>query len=304
MTNYVATVKGTKGVVFAFVCYLTWGLFPLYWNLLSGLPSLTILANRMLWSAVFMVVLVFFSNRKEFFQVFSKGRNILLMSVTGLLITVNWGTYIYAVNNGHVIEASLGYYINPLINVLLGVIVLREKLTKPQRIATFLALIGVSYFTWDFGSFPWISILLAGSMGLYGMIKKKANLPPISALAIETLLIAPIALIYLFFVMNKGELILANLSPEISTLLVLSGIVTALPLYWFAKAANVVPLSTMGFIQYISPTLQLLLGIFVFGEKFTLAHIVCFAFIWIGLLFLMGGIIRNKIRDRSRTLNT
>jgi len=298
-----ATIKGTKGVLFAFVCYITWGMFPLYWNLLAGLPSLTILANRMLWSAVFMIILVLISNRKEFLRVLGKGKNILLMSVTGILITVNWGTYIYAVNNGHIIEASLGYYINPLINVLLGVIVMGEKLTKPQRIATFLALIGVSYFTWDFGSFPWISIILAGSMGLYGMVKKKANLPPISALTIETLLIAPIALIYLFFAINKGEFVLSNLSEEISLLLVLSGIVTALPLYWFAKAANVVPLSTMGFIQYISPTLQLLLGIFVFGEKFTLAHIVCFAFIWTGLFLLMGGMIRNKIKERNKTLN-
>lgn len=225
------------------------------------------------------------------------------MGIAGILITINWGTYIYAVNNGFILEGSLGYYINPLVNILLGVAFLKEKLDRIEIIATLLAFIGVSYFTISYGSFPWISIILACTLGIYGIIKKKANLPPIPALTLETLLIAPIAIFYLMYVINTDKLVISNLSSLSILLLIMGGVVTAIPLIMFAKAVKLLPYSTLGFIQYIGPTLQLLIGVFIYNEKFTKAHAICFIFIWLGLImFTLGIIHKNRSKNKLSKL--
>jgi len=292
----------SKGFIYALLCYLFWGILPLYWHMLIEIPSLVILANRMLWSSIFLTVFCLFQNRRALISVIKNKRNVYYMGIAGILVTINWGIYIYAVTHQCVVESSLGYYINPLINVLLGVVFLKEKLNRLEKIATLFAFIGVSYFTISYGSFPYISFILALSMSIYGIVKKKANLPAVQALTLETLLITPMAILYLLHSIYSGELSFSEIATKSVILLVFGGIVTAVPLLLFAKAIKYLPYSTIGFIQYISPTLQLIIGIFVFHEGFTSAHAICFLFIWIGLAFFTVNIIQNSSFKRKTAI--
>jgi len=217
------------------------------------------------------------------------------LGLAGFVVSANWGIYIYAVESNHIIEAGLGYYINPLVNVFLGYVFLKERLATMQKVAVALALIGVVYFTISYGKFPWISLSLATSFGLYGLLKKKANLESMPALTVETMMVCPFALAFLFYTTHSSPATPFFPSSSItSLLLVVSGIVTAIPLYWFGKSAQVIPLSTLGFIQYLCPTLQLLLGIFVYGESFGIEYLICFAFVWAGLAFYTLSILKGK----------
>ncbi|WP_128331439.1 EamA family transporter RarD [Apibacter sp. HY039] len=291
--------SSTKGFFYALFCYISWGVFPLYWHMLINVPSLVILSNRMLWSSVFLLAFCVILNPGSLWKVMNNRRNIYYMFIAGVLITCNWGTYIYAVNHQFIVESSLGYYINPLINVLLGVLFFKEKLSRLEKLATLLACIGVLYFTFSYGEFPSIAFMLAISMGIYGMVKKKANLPPVQALTLETLLVTPAAIIYLFFAMNTGQFIISELPVLTTVLLILGGIVTAIPLLLFASAVKILPYSTLGFIQYIGPTIQLIIGVYVFKEKFTSAHAVCFICIWTGLLFFTINLIQKSSAKRK-----
>ncbi len=220
-----------------------------------------------------------------------KTRNSLIVS--SLLIGLNWGLFIYAVNSNQIVEASLGYYINPIVNVLLGMIVLNEKLDNLKYIAVIIASIAVIYLTIDYGKFPWIAILLACSFGLYGLTKKTAGIEAIPALAIETLILAPFALGYILYKIWMGNGALFTGSISTSSYLILTGIVTTLPLYWFAKGAQRIPLSALGFMQYIGPTLMLIIGVLIYGEPFRYEQIVAFSLIWLALAMYTTSIIRN-----------
>lgn len=283
----------SKGVWFALGAFTLWGIFPLYWHLLKNVPAEEILAHRIFWSAIFMLILTWLIFKVKIFPIFRNWQQLKYLLATSILITLNWGVYIWSVNNNHVVDASLGYYINPLVNVLFGYLFLDERLNKTQRVALLLALIGVVYFTIDLGKFPFIALFLAFSFAGYGLIRKKAKIDAMPALTIETLMITPIAIAFIV------ATFMTKAAPEtysLGTILLLigAGPATAIPLFLFGKAAETVPLSTLGFIQYLSPTLQLLIGILVFKEQFTVAHVVCFGFIWAGLLLYSYNYNRNR----------
>jgi chloramphenicol-sensitive protein RarD len=269
----------------------------------------------MLWSFVFMLVICRFVLRIRLAPLLRDRRALLILGAAGLLICGNWGIYIYAINSGHLLQASLGYYINPLVAILFGTLFFKERLTLIQKIATALAAAGVIYFTVDYGAFPWIALALAFSFAVYGALKKHGGYPAAPALTVETALVAPLALIFVvvsfllpthvFLVLPAGGDsvgamgVLGDWAP--SLLLIGGGALTAIPLLLFARATNAIPLTLIGFLQYLSPTLTLLLGLFVYGEEFTLAHIVFFALIWVGLIMVSIELLHTLSRRKAST---
>ncbi len=272
-----------SGLVYAIVSYSIWGIFPLYWKMLLHVPPQQILAHRIVWSMIFLFIVLAWRKERLFIQYLSSPKILGTLLLTGALIGTNWFTYIYAVNNDHIVDASLGYYINPMVNVFLGMVFLKERLTRLQGIAVAFAFAGVGFLTFHYGRLPVISLILAFSFGLYGLIRKKANLQSMPGLMVETLLLAPVALWYLWHVNTLGTGAFWHYSTFTDMLLILGGPVTALPLFWFGIAATRIPLSTLGFIQYLSPTIQLIIGVFVFREVFHAAYMVSFGLVWIGL---------------------
>ena len=277
-----------RGFVSAIGAYSLWGILPIYWKLVSNVPAQEILAHRILWCLFFMLAVVFVMNRKkqlyeEVSQLVHTPTKLLAVVMGALFITVNWFVYIWAVNDHRVIETSLGYYINPLFSVLLGIVFLNERLSLGQIISVTLAASGVFYMTTHFGSIPWVAIMLAVSFGLYGLCKKVAALSPITSITLETLIIAPFALLYLLYLDYHDLGSFESLSLT-AIFLAGSGVVTAIPLLLFANGANKLSLTMLGFIQYLSPTIALLLGIFLYHESFTEVHYVSFGLIWTALL--------------------
>ena len=282
-----------KGLLYGLLCYTIWGLFPLYWRMIDHVDSIEILAHRMLWSGVFMVTLFIGIRHLRLRNHIKKRSQYLMLLVTGTLITFNWGLYIWAINHGYILQSSLGYYINPLVNVLLGYVFLHERLNRAQTIALILAFAGVLYFTIDYGHFPFISLALAFSFGIYGLLKKKMGLNATAALTVETIWMMPAALIYITFIAVEGNSALNTFDWFTWLLLLLAGAVTAIPLLLYGKAAERITLTALGFLQYVSPTGQFLIGILVYREPFTSAHIVCFSLIWTGLIIFTIDTIRT-----------
>jgi chloramphenicol-sensitive protein RarD len=255
------------GTFAALSAYLMWGLLPIYWKRLSGVESLQILAHRIVWAASFtLIALLVSGKRKALVGLLRDRKRALYAASASALITVNWGTYIWAVNSGHVTESSLGYYINPLVSVALGAIFFREKMDKWTSWAVGIAAAGVATASILMGSAPWISLALAGSFGFYGLVKKKAGLEPLAGLAAETLFASPFALAFLAFRHSTGAGSFGGADTVATVMLFLAGPITAVPLLCFAAAANRITLTRMGFIQYVSPTLQFALGAFLYGE--------------------------------------
>ncbi|EIJ79276.1 RarD protein, DMT superfamily transporter [Bacillus methanolicus PB1] len=276
------------GVFYAAFSYFLWGILPIYWKLLGHVKAHEILANRVFWSFVFMLAVLLVTNKWNAFTatVYALSANkkqFLALGTASLLISVNWFLYIWAVNNGQMIETSLGYYINPLVSVLLGMIVLKERLTIAQYFSFFLALIGVLIMTLSYGRFPWIALMLAVTFGLYGLAKKLIKVDSAIGLTLETMAVTPLALVYIGILFIQGESSLLNGSLPTDLLLIGAGAATAIPLLYFAKGAQKIQLSMLGFIQYIAPTITLILGIFVYGEQFTKLHLLSFTFIWAAL---------------------
>ena len=287
------------GLVSVFACYTLWGLLPLYWHALDALNSVFILCNRIVWSAVFTVALLLITKQfPQVKQVLRDKKKMRFMIPAALTITINWGVYIWAVNAGHLLDSSLGYYMNPLMVFAIGMILFRETCGALEWIALGLAAVGVLIATIAFGSFPWVAIVLALSFSLYGMFKKLAGVGGLTSIAVETLLISPFALAFLLFA-PASHASVALLTPGTAIMLLLSGIVTATPLILFTFGVNRLPLSTVGFIQYLSPTIQMLIGIWVFQEVLTHDRIIAFIFIGVALvLYTIGMILRAK-RERS-----
>lgn len=282
-----------KGLLFAVAAYFIWGIFPLYWKLLDQIPAVQILAHRIVWSFVFLAIIIMFSRDQSFRQYVQNKKVWWVLSLSAIFIACNWGIYIYAVNNEQIVEASLGYYINPIVNIALGIIFLKERLTRMQALAVAFALAGLAYLTIEMGRLPVISLLLALSFGIYALVRKKANLRSLPGLFIETLILVPVALAYLWFADRSGTGAFLHQSMLTNVLLILAGPVTAMPLFLFGIAATKIPLSTMGFIQYFSPTIQLLIGVVVFKETFTNANFISFALVWIGLAIYSYSIARQ-----------
>lgn len=276
-----------RGILFAFAAYFLWGVLPIYWDLIHGFGAFEILAYRIVFSMIFMVLVVVISNKTKPFinnvnQLIKQPLQLVAIIAAGYVITINWGTFIWAVTNGHVLQSSLGYYINPLISILLAFIFLKERFNKFEWIAIALAFIGVLYMTFEIGVFPYVSLLLAFSFGLYGLIKKLVPIDAISSITIECIVTAPAGIIYLWYVTQQGH---SGVGMNISTLwIVFSGAVTAIPLILFSAGAKRIPLSLTGFLQYIGPTLMFVLGVFVFKEPFDIHQFITFIFIWLGII--------------------
>lgn len=290
------TSEYNRGLALCAACYVLWGIFPLYWKLLDSVPSLFILANRALWSAIFLMIFCVIWNRKTFIHVISNKTNIKYMSLSGILITMNWGTFIYAVNNGYLIESSLGYYINPLVNIVMGMVFFKERLNIYEKISAALAFSGVAYMTFSYGSLPVISLILALTFSLYGVVKKKAGLPVVPALALENIMILPLVLIYFTWTFAGTPETFFNLTMTEAVLLAAGGLVTAVPLLMFAKAVKSISYITVGFLQYIGPTLQLIIAVAIFQEKFTSSHWICFGLIWAGLTVFTFNSVRKRFK--------
>ena len=290
----------TQGIIFVVLSYLSWGILPLYWKLLNTVPAVEILSHRILWSSIFSVALCLLIKRDYLRKYFTGVKSLAGLTVTGMLVAINWGVYIYAVNSGQILDASLGYFINPLISIVLGMFFFGEKLNKTQLAAFSIAMLGVAYLTINYGHFPWIALTLALTFGIYGLLKKKMNYDSMGALAVETTLVAPIALGYLIFGASDKSIAFTAQPFPIAMLLVLAGVVTALPLYWFGMAAVKIPLYSIGFFQYITPSMKLFIGIFLFQETFSKTYAVSFSLIWAGLALYIGDtVIRLHRKKRS-----
>jgi len=287
-----------KGVLSGVAAYLIWGFFPIYLKSLQVVPALQIMLHRVVWAFIFVLLLTLLRGKwSQIKDSLRKPRVILTYTLTAVLLSFNWLVYIYGINSGQVVETSLGYFINPLLSVALGVIILRERLRPMQWLPVGLAGLGVLYLTLQYGSLPWIALALAFSFGTYGLIKKIAPLGAVDSLFMETGIIFLPALLYLLFSENQGGGAFGHFGWEITILLVFSGVVTAFPLLLFGRAARSIPLSLLGILQYIAPTVQFLLGIYLYQEPFTLTLLVGFAIIWIALLiFTLEGIFNHRKR--------
>lgn len=293
-----------KGIVSAFAAYIFWGLFPLYWKLLHHVDSTEILLSRIIWSFIFTFMFILLIRQyhlliEDLKTLWKNKRQLFSLFGASVTITLNWFLYIWAVNHDNVIETSLGYYINPLITVLFGMIFFKEKLSKAQLLAVFVAFLGVFVLTINYGKPPWIALILAFTFACYGALKKQIILDSIRGLAIETFFIMPFAFIYYIYLMTKEEVAFFHIDWKTNILLILAGIVTALPLILFAKGARALPQYLLGFIQYISPTIVLFLGILLYHEPFSHAELIAFIFIWTAIgIFSLSTIIENRKKHK------
>jgi chloramphenicol-sensitive protein RarD len=280
--------KLSAGVLSAVACYTLWGFLPIYWKLLDHVPAMEILAHRVVWCFIFLVGLLAVSSRlgqtrRELAAILARRKKVAGVLAATVIISLNWLVYIWAVNDSRILETSLGYYINPLVSVLLGVVVLKERLTVRQTAAVALAALGVLNQAVLVGGLPWVSLSLAVSFGLYGLVKKMLNIGAITGLTLETLLISPAALAYIAWLQSQGQGAFTPSEPATAALLFGTGVATAVPMALFANAANNIPLSVLGFFQYLSPTIAMFVGIFIYHEPFSAAQFVSFACIWAAL---------------------
>ena len=280
-------------MIWGLAAYLMWGLFPAFFPLLQPASPTEILAHRFVWTLVFMLLLLAAVRGLKQMRTIT-GRQWAIVTAAALLISVNWGLYIYAVNNDHVADAALGYFINPLVSVLLGVIVLRERLRRLQLVSVGIATLAVVVLTVALGSPPIISLGLAFSFGFYGLVKKQVRWTPTQSLTAETLVLAPVGLIYLWFLQSQGSNTFVQLGVGHALLLVTAGVVTALPLLCFARAAQELSLTSLGMIQYITPVLQMLWAVFVTHEHIAPARWVGFILIWIAVIVFIVDLLRNR----------
>lgn len=287
----------SKGIVYAMLAYLAWGFLPLYWKALGEVPAWEILGHRVLWSAVFLLLVLTATRQiKSFRHALKDGRTTRLVLLSSVMISCNWLIFIWAVNNGHMVETSLGYYMNPLLNVILGVVFLKERLHPGQWAAIVLAFAGVVIVTIEHGRLPWISLVLACTFAIYGLLKKKANLDSTIGLAWETSFVTPIAAGYLLVLQMTGNAGTSSIGLAQWGLLLLAGAATVMPLFWFAQAAKLLPLSTIGFVQYIAPTITLALGVLVYKESFDTARWISFGLIWSALVVYTASSYRISVR--------
>lgn len=273
-----------KGVVYGLAAYICWGFFPVYFKAVKLVPPLEMVAHRICWSLAFLLLLIAWKGAwRDIKELLARPKSLAALGVSTLLIATNWLVFIYAIGAGEVLQSSLGYFINPLVSVLLGFLFLGERLQRAQWLSLVLAAVGVIYLAAWYGSMPWIALLLAASFGLYGLIRKSLPVEPLVGLTVETLLLAPFALVYLLRLRQGGAGVFLASSLQLDLLIPMAGVITAIPLLLFAAAAKRLRLATVGFLQYITPTLHFLLAVTVYGESFTHTHLVSFLFIWSGL---------------------
>ena len=289
-----------KSLVAILICYFSWGLFPIYFKLLKSIEAYEVLAMRILCSFIFMILVVGVAkNKKTIFEeikkIWGNKKSFLLLVLASFLITGNWLTYIIAVNTNHVLEASFGYYLNPIVTIILAVVFLKEKLTRTQTIACLFVGGSLLYLFISLGSLPWISIMLAFTFGLYSLCKKKIVLSPKASLLIENAIVSPIALVYMGYLSSNNSITFHTFGTDTLIYLLLSGVITAVPLMLFAKGATAIPLYILGILQYLPPTMQFFIGIFVYGEALSIQKLISFSIIWVAVaVFCYSAIISMK----------
>jgi len=297
LTSEKTVSKSSQGPLYAVLAYGSWGFVPLYWKAVGAVPAPQMVAHRIIWSLV--TVAVFFvdqERRRELVGVLTSPRKLAWMFGSALFLSSNWLLFVYAVQQKWLLQVSLGYFINPLVNVVLGALILKEQLNRLQIIAFVLASIGVSIYGVGLNSFPYLSIALALTFGLYGLMRKQAPVEPMVGLAVESILLLPIAAGYLIYLYTHGALVFGQ-NWHLALLIAFAGPITSFPLLWFAHAARKLPLSTLGFFQYIAPTMQFALAVFLYNEPFSQTHLVAFVCIWTALAIYVGNsVYRMKHR--------
>lgn len=289
-----------SGILSAALAFLCWGLFPIYFHALGDVPPMQILAHRVLWSLGFLMVVLLLLRQWKWLALVRQPKVFWSFVASALLLSANWLVYIWAVKNGHVLDASLGYFINPLVNIMFGFLVLKERMRPAQWCAIAIAALGVAWLTWQAGSVPWIALFLAASFGGYGLLRKTAALGALEGLSFETMVLFPFAAGYVVWLTMHGENAFLN-APSDTTrwLLVAAGPTTAIPLLLFASGARKIPLSILGLLQYLSPTLQFLLGVWLFHEAFNSTRAVGFVMIWAALALFAGeGLWRSRLANK------
>ncbi|PID85130.1 MAG: protein RarD [Chloroflexi bacterium] len=290
-----------KGILYGIAAYILWGLFPLYWKSMQGVPAIEILSHRMVWSFFFMLAVLAVTKRWAWIRpVLTQPKVLLTFLATAVLLGINWFTYIWGVNAGFIVETALGYFINPLVNVLLGFLFLKERLRRGQLMAVLLALTGVLYLTFTYGSLPWIALTLAFSFGFYGLLRKTAVLDSLEGLSLETAWLFPLALGMLIYFEMQGTAAFAHSPLTTNILLMGAGVVTAVPLLLFAASARRVTMATLGILQYLAPTCQFLIGVFIYGEAFSSTQLVGFSFIWVALASYSVESIRHSRKNAAK----
>lgn len=290
-----------KGVLCALGAYFIWGIAPVYFKIIKQVPADEILTHRIIWSFFFMMILITLSrNWTNIKAIISQPKKVLILALTACVIACNWLIYIWSVNHGHMLEASLGYFINPLVNVLFGMLFLSERFRRLQWVAVCLAFTGVLIQLWQFGSVPIIGLSLAVTFGLYGLLRKKLGVDAQGGMLIETLWLLPVACIYLLFFTHTETSNMTHNEWSLNLLLIAAGVITTIPLLLFTAAANHLRLSTLGFFQYIAPTLMFILATAVYGETISMEHLVTFGFIWAGLIvFTIDAIYTQRYRYKK-----
>ena len=285
-----------KGILNGIAAYALWGFFPIYWKLLHHVPAFQLLGHRIGWSFLLLLGVIFITKQWDEFRAALNARTFRIYSIAALLISVNWLTYVWAVNAGFIVETSLGYFINPLLSVLMGVIFLRERLRVGQWVPVILAAVGVGYLTVVYGQLPWIALLLAFTFGFYGLVKKLAPLGSLYGLTLETGLLFLPALVYLGVVQAKDTAAFLHHGITSDLLIIGAGLVTTVPLLMFASAARQIPLSMIGVLQYLAPTIQFLIGVFIYNETFDQSRLVGFSIVWLALIiFWVENYFANRV---------
>lgn len=290
-----------KGILYAAACYSAWGLFPIYFKALHSIPSLEILLHRMVWALVFLLLVL--AARRQWNWIRNVVRQPKLLAgfaASALLLSANWFLYIWAINNDRIVDASLGYFMTPLVNVFLGFILLKERLRSVQWFAIACAGLGVLWLGWQTGHPPWIALVLATTFGMYGLLRKTAALGALEGLSLETMLLFPFALAYLIYLALHGQSAFLQTTTATQFLLLAAGPITAIPLLMFAAAARRIPLATLGLMQYISPTIQLFIGIWLYNEQFSHDRMLGFLGIWAGLLVYSIDSLRMSFRNKAK----
>lgn len=286
-----------SGIWYALGAYVMWGLLPIYWKWLQHVPATQVIGHRISWSFVFLVIVIIATKQWTKFRTTLTWRVLGIYLIAGLLLSANWLVYVWGVNNGYIVETSLGYFINPLLSVLLGMVFLRERLRPAQWFPIGLAAFGVIYLTNAYSSLPWIALSLAFTFGIYGLVKKISPLGSLFGLTLETGLVFVPALIYLFYIESIGQGSFGHIGTGSDLLLIGAGAVTTVPLLMFASAARRIPLTLVGIMQYIAPTLQFLIGVFVYKEAFTTTKLIGFSIVWIALIvFWVESLLDRRIR--------
>jgi chloramphenicol-sensitive protein RarD len=288
----------TRGMAAATSSYIIWGLLPVYWKTLDHLPAYEILVHRMTWSLPFIVIFLLLSRQQISLSQFQDKSVFIMSGASAALLAFNWLVYIWAVNSGFIVEASLGYYINPLVTVCFGMIFFKERLRSGQLCAILLALVGVVHLTVIYGRFPWIAFALAMTFGVYGLLHKKIGIAPLKSLYLETLLFFLPALLLVTYLGRDGSSGFVHGDPATIVLLAGTGLITTIPLLLFGYAAQKIPLFLLGVLQYTAPTLNLLLGVFAYGEEFPPSRMIGFLLVWSALLVFMLEGLRQRVRQR------